>query len=69
MAKKTQAAQGLNAAEPWVMSIEDAGRKYFGVGKTASYRLADRGTLATMQVGERRRALPRVIEKQLSGEK
>jgi hypothetical protein len=61
------------ADTPWTMPVPAAGRKYYAAGKNQSYDLAHEwlrsGTgLPCVRVGARGiRALPRVIEAQLSG--
>jgi hypothetical protein len=51
---------------PWTMSIPEAGRKYYGVGRNRAYAMALEGIIPTVEVGPRlKRALPRVIERQL----
>jgi hypothetical protein len=52
---------------PWTMSIPAAGRKYFGLGKWASYQAAAEGLIPFIQVGRLKRALPRKIEAKLAG--
>jgi len=34
------------------MSVPDAGKKYYGIGRNASYDAAKRGDLPTVQVGK-----------------
>jgi hypothetical protein len=57
---------------PWSMSVPAAGRKYFNLGKKASYDNAGpAGTdalIPTVRAGRLMRALPRLIEKRLAGE-
>jgi hypothetical protein len=71
MAKsKKQLAQvemGADTETAWTMSIPDAGRKYFGLGKFAAYRAAEDGLIPYVQVGRLKRALPRKIEAKLAG--
>jgi hypothetical protein len=53
----------------WTMSIIEAGRRYYGTGKNQSYELVRRGIMPVIKLGDRKkRALPRVIEKQLRKE-
>jgi hypothetical protein len=52
----------------WTMSVPDAGRKYLGLGKQASYAAAKAGIIPVVVVGRFVKALPRQLEKQLAGE-
>jgi hypothetical protein len=59
------------AAEPdkvWTMSVPAAGKKYFGLGKFASYQAADQGLIPYVRVGRFMRALPQQIERKLAGD-
>jgi hypothetical protein len=72
MAKATKPARVeiRQEAEPekaWTMSVPDAGKKYYGLGKFASYQAAEEGVIPTVRVGRFLRALPRQIEKKLAG--
>jgi hypothetical protein len=55
------------ADTPWSMSVPAAGRKYFGLGKFASYQAAAAGDIPFVRIGRLMRALPRQIEKKLAG--
>ena len=56
--------------EPKTMSVPDAGRRYFGLGKNASYDAAKRGEIPVLRIGNRLRvpvvALERMLEQTLS---
>jgi len=52
----------------WTMSIPEAGRKYFGLGKGASYQAAETGLIPTIRIGRLKRVLVRQLEKRLAGE-
>jgi hypothetical protein len=54
---------------PWTASVPWCGKKYFGLGRNASYEAAKRGDIPTIKVGGLLKALPRVIEARLSKEK
>jgi hypothetical protein len=58
----------LSDEKTWTMSIPDAGRKYYGLGRFASYAAAKAGVIPFVQVGRLMRALPQQIEKKLAGE-
>ena len=36
--------------EPRVLSVPEAGRRYFGLGRNASYRAAKRGDIPTIAI-------------------
>jgi hypothetical protein len=48
------------------ISIPEAGRKYFGLGKNASYEAAERGEIPFILVGKKRKRVPvRAMERKL----
>jgi hypothetical protein len=51
----------------WTMSVPEAGKKYYGLGRNASYEAARRRDIPTVRVGKKIRAVPRKIELQLGG--
>jgi hypothetical protein len=51
--------------KPYTMSVPAAGKKYFGLGRNASYEAAKRGDLPTMKVGSLLRVLVRPLERKL----
>jgi hypothetical protein len=74
MAKVKELATAEVEAEArteWTMSVPAAGRKYYNLGKFASYQNAGPvGTdalIPTVRAGRLLRALPRLIEKRLAG--
>lgn len=48
------------------MSIEDAGRIYFGLSRNSSYSAADRGDIPTIRIGKLRRVPIAAMEKRLA---
>jgi hypothetical protein len=50
---------------PWTMSVPEAGRKYFDLGRSGSYRAAQTGEIPTLWINGKLRALPRVLERRL----
>ena len=62
---KTKAAPDTET--PFTMSIPDAGRRYYNIGRAASYAAADDGHIPFVRIGRLKRALPRLIEKRLAG--
>jgi hypothetical protein len=53
------------------MSVPEAGRKYFGMCRGASYAAAERGEIPTIRIGRLLRVPVRALEKMLdrAGEK
>ena len=49
-------------ANPWTMSVPDAGLQYFGLSRGAAYAAADRGDIPTIRVGRLRRVPIKIIE-------
>ena len=50
---------------PYVMSIPAAGRKYFNVGRSASYEAARRGEIPTIRIGRKQLVPIAAIERKL----
>jgi hypothetical protein len=48
------------------MSVPEAGARYFGLGRNASYAAARRGDIPTVDIGSRRFAVVAAIERKLS---
>jgi hypothetical protein len=80
--RKIAEAEGEADAEagpetPWTSSIPAAGKKYYGLGKFASYAVADdvtdnpatseHGPIPYIRIGRLKRALTRKIEAKLAG--
>ena len=51
----------------WTTSVPEAGRRYYGLGKNASYEAARRGEIPVVRVGRKIRAVIPQIERQLGG--
>ena len=49
----------------WTVSVPEAGKRYFGLGRNASYAAAARGDLPTVTVGRMVRVPVKVIERML----
>jgi hypothetical protein len=49
----------------WTMSVPAAGRKYFNIGRDASYEAAKAGIIPTIRVGKLLRVPTRVMERLL----
>ena len=52
---------------PRTLSVPAAGKKYFGIGKNASYRAAERGDIPTIRIGGLLRVPVVRLEKKLAG--
>ena len=48
------------------MSVPEAGRIYFGLGRSGSYEASARGDIPTIRVGGRLRAVIAALEKRLA---
>jgi len=54
--------------KPKTMSVPDAGRTYFSLGRNASYAAAARGDIPTIKIGSRLRVPVVRLERLLAGE-
>ena len=55
----------MEEERPLTLSVPDAGRIYFGMGKNASYAAAEKGELPVVRIGRRRRVPIRALERML----
>jgi hypothetical protein len=53
----------MSERKEWSASIPEAGRRYFGLGRGASYAAARRGDIPTIKIGGKRRANIPAIER------
>jgi hypothetical protein len=60
--------KGAAPEAAWTTSIPEAGKKYLGLGKMASYQAAETGLIPTIRVGRLKKVLVRQLEKRLAGE-
>ena len=51
--------------EPLTLSVPEAGKRYFGLSRGASYEAAHRGELPTIRIGRLIRVPVRALEKML----
>jgi hypothetical protein len=51
---------------PWTLSVPAAGGRYYGIGRNAAYRAAERGEIPTVQVGRLLRVPIAILEKKLT---
>jgi hypothetical protein len=62
----TQEATAMNdLTAPLTMSVPDAGKKYFDLGRNASYDAAARGEIPTIRIGRLLRVPVRKMEEML----
>lgn len=52
---------------PWTMSVPEAGKKYYGLGRNASYEAAQAGQIPTIKVNKLLRVPVHLIERMLGG--
>jgi hypothetical protein len=53
--------------EPKTLTVPDAGRIYFGLGRGASYEAARRGDIPTIRIGKLLRVPVVALERMLEG--
>ncbi|MGB0681473.1 MAG: helix-turn-helix domain-containing protein [Magnetovibrionaceae bacterium] len=67
MPKKEEKAALIETAAAKTISVPDAGRLYFGLGRNAAYEAAKRGDIPTIRIGKLLRvpvvALERMLER------
>jgi hypothetical protein len=51
---------------PWTMPIVEFGKHYYGLGRSATYRAAERGEIPAKRIGGKLLGLPRVAEAELT---
>lgn len=69
-AAKATAAAALAAAQAAVehtISVPEAGKRYFGISKNASYQAAEEGQIPTIKVGRLLRVPVKAMERLLQG--
>jgi hypothetical protein len=54
-----------NSEKPITISVPEAGKRYFGLGRNAAYAAAERGDLPTVKVGRLLRVPVRALEQML----
>jgi hypothetical protein len=55
----------MSEESPVTLSVVEAGRKYFGLSRGASYQAAERGDLPTIRIGRLLRVPVRALERML----
>lgn len=53
-------------AAQYVMTIPKAGKKYFGIGRSASYEAARRGEIPTIKIGRKKLVPVAAVERKLA---
>jgi hypothetical protein len=53
---------------PWTLSVPEAGKRYYGIGRNAAYRAAERGDIPTIRVGGLLRVPVVRMEQKLAGD-
>lgn len=54
--------------QPLTITVPEAGKRYFGLSKNASYAAAERGDIPTIKVGRLLRVPVRAMDRLLEGE-
>ena len=54
-----------NFEKPITISVPEAGKRYFDLGRNAAYAAADRGDLPTIKIGRLLRVPVRALERML----
>jgi hypothetical protein len=55
------------ASTAWTMSVPEAGKKYYGLGRNASYEAAAAGQIPTIRINKLLRVPVHIIERMLGG--
>jgi hypothetical protein len=65
--RKSRSSAAAPAAEeqPLTLSVPEAGRRYFGLGRVSSYEAAERGDIPTIRIGRLLRVPVRALERML----
>jgi hypothetical protein len=62
--KKTSSAN----EKPFTMSVPDAGKRYFDLGRNASYEAARNGQIPVIKIGSRLRAIVAKLDRMVGDE-
>ncbi len=62
---KTKSPSTEHEGAPLTLSVPEAGKKYFGMGRNASYEAARRGQLPAIRIGKFIRVPVRALERML----
>ncbi len=58
-------ANAQDTGQVYTLTIPVAGKKYFGLGRSASYEAARRGEIPTVKIGRKKLASVAAIERKL----
>ena len=65
-ASETKEQRRARLGDPLTMDVPDAGYKYYGLGRSASYAAADAGLIPTKRVGKLRRVTIALMDRKIS---
>jgi hypothetical protein len=63
--EKPEIMEATTPEAPLTLSVPEAGKKYFGLGRNASYAAAERGDIPTVKIGKLLRVPVRALERML----
>jgi hypothetical protein len=63
--RRMSAMTAQNTEAPKTISVPEAGKRYFGLGRNGSYEAAKRGDIPTIKVGKLLRAVVQALERKL----
>ena len=58
----------MNSDQPKTISVAEAGKRYFGISRSAAYQAARNGEIPTIRIGKLWRVPVVRLEKMLEGE-
>jgi hypothetical protein len=62
---ETKTQRQARLGDPLTMDVPDAGYKYYGLGRSASYEAANAGLIPTMRIGNLRRVPIAAMERKM----
>ena len=65
--RKPREREAGRASTAWTMSVPEAGKKYYGLGRNASYEAAAAGQIPTIKINKLLRVPVHIIERMLGG--
>lgn len=57
----------MRKESPLTLSVPEAGKRYFGLGRNAAYSAAERGDIPVVKIGRRLRVPVRALDRMLDG--
>jgi hypothetical protein len=67
-ARKKEKKEKVRWSHDWTMSVPDAGKKYLGLGRNASYEAAGKGQIPTITVNKTMRVPVPLMERMLGAD-